>query len=318
MTLSAPFPWFGGKSRIAADVWPAFGGDCVNYVEPFFGSGAVLLARPEGFASVETVNDADGLLANFWRATRFAPKEVAYHADWPVNECDLHARHLWLLGQRDSLTERLMADDDFFDAKAAGWWVWGCCLWIGGGWCSGEGPWIANEEKSGLIHRKLPHAGNAGRGIHRKLPHAGSAGIDAWFSELSSRLRLVRVACGDWKRVTGPSVTHRHGLTAVFLDPPYGEGNVTYAAEDKTANVAADVRAWAEEMGERPDMRIVLCGYDGKPAPRGFRAVSWKARGGYGSQGDGAGRANSAREMLWLSPACVRGAQIPLFAEVGQ
>ncbi len=26
-------------------------------------------------------------------------------------------------------------DPDYFDAKIAGWWVWGQCLWIGGGWC---------------------------------------------------------------------------------------------------------------------------------------------------------------------------------------
>lgn len=57
-SLRAPFPWFGGKSRIASTVWDAFG-RVQNYVEPFFGSGAVLLARPrstwanaKGFAEV--------------------------------------------------------------------------------------------------------------------------------------------------------------------------------------------------------------------------------------------------------------------------
>ncbi len=38
-TLKAPFPWFGGKSRVAPDVWARFG-DVANYVEPFFGGGA--------------------------------------------------------------------------------------------------------------------------------------------------------------------------------------------------------------------------------------------------------------------------------------
>jgi len=42
-------PWFGGKSRAAHLVWAAFG-DVSNYVEPFFGSGAVLLAVPENRA----------------------------------------------------------------------------------------------------------------------------------------------------------------------------------------------------------------------------------------------------------------------------
>lgn len=43
--LRAPFPWFGGKSRAAPLVWSALG-DVANYVEPFAGSLAVLLARP--------------------------------------------------------------------------------------------------------------------------------------------------------------------------------------------------------------------------------------------------------------------------------
>jgi site-specific DNA-adenine methylase len=84
--VKAPFPWYGGKSRAAPIVWRAFG-DVPNYVEPFAGSMAVLLARPHE-PKVETVNDLDGLIANFWRATKAAPDEVAHWCDWPVNEAD--------------------------------------------------------------------------------------------------------------------------------------------------------------------------------------------------------------------------------------
>lgn len=45
--VRAPFPWFGGKSRAADLVWARFG-NVPNYVEPFAGSLAVLLARPRG------------------------------------------------------------------------------------------------------------------------------------------------------------------------------------------------------------------------------------------------------------------------------
>ena len=50
MTLKAPFPYFGGKSTIAHLVWERFG-RVNNYVEPFFGSGAVLLKRRHRSAS---------------------------------------------------------------------------------------------------------------------------------------------------------------------------------------------------------------------------------------------------------------------------
>jgi hypothetical protein len=89
--LKAPFPWFGGKSSVADLVWERFG-NVQNYVEPFFGSGAVLLNRPHA-PSTETVNDLDCLLANFWRALQHEPEAVAEYADNPVNEADQHARY---------------------------------------------------------------------------------------------------------------------------------------------------------------------------------------------------------------------------------
>lgn len=43
----------------------------------------------------------------------------------------------------------------------------------------------------------------------------------------------------------------------------------------------------------------------GHAMPERWQAVPWKARGGYGSQGNGQGRANAAREVLWFSPHCL-------------
>ena len=78
--LAAPFPWFGGKSKAAETVWPAFG-VVDNYVEPFAGSAAMLLAAPPDAARVETINDFDGFIANFWRAIAHDPDAVAHAAD---------------------------------------------------------------------------------------------------------------------------------------------------------------------------------------------------------------------------------------------
>jgi hypothetical protein len=51
-----------------------------------------------------------------------------------VNEADLHARHRWLVAEVE-FRERMRRDPEYFDAKIAGWWVWGICQWIGSGWC---------------------------------------------------------------------------------------------------------------------------------------------------------------------------------------
>jgi hypothetical protein len=323
-----PFVWFGGKSPVADLVWDALG-DVDNYVEPFFGSGAVLFLRPTP-GGIETVNDADGLLANFWRALQRDHEAVAEHADWPVTECDLHARHLWLLGQRERITDRLMGDPDFFDAKAAGWWVWGLNCWIGSGWCSGNGPWVCENGIITLrntgkgVNRQLPHLGNTGQGVNRQLPHLGDTGkgterrewLTGYLRDFSDRLRDVRVCCGDWSRVCGPSVTFKHGLTGVFLDPPYGEGanrtNGIYAKDCE--KVSTDVRLWAIEQGGNPEMRIVLAGYEGEHSmPKDWREFGWEAVGGYGLEGDGCGRKNKCRERLWFSPHCIAEKQMNLF-----
>jgi len=322
MTIRAPFSWFGGKSRVAAEVWRRFG-DVDNYVEPFFGSGAVLLARPHK-PHTETVNDADGLLCNFWRAIRANPAAVAEYAEWPVNENDLHARHVWLVERKESLQARLEGDPDFYDAKAAGWWVWGICCWIGSGWCSGNGPW-AVREVDGV--RQLVHLGG-GRGVNRKRVHLSGAGqgvnrkqsvIREWFEALAERLRYVRVCCGDWFRVCGPNVTFRHGITAVFLDPPYAD--TAARAGDlyrlDSLSVAHDVREWALANGNNPLMRIALCGYAGEHAmPSDWRCYAWKAIGGYGNQRRDKSNVNAKRERIWFSPHCLAQNDLPLFARV--
>lgn len=353
MNLKAPFPWFGGKSRVAHLVWDRFG-NCANYVEPFAGSLAVLLGRP-GTPQTETVNDLDCYLANFWRSISVDPESTAEASDWPVNEADLHARHLWLVNQLE-FRERMKTDPEYFDARIAGWWVWGISQWIGSGWCS-RPDWTGRtnagrvdrgiHRKRPMVHgghtgkgvhaanpgvpsqfgpsRKMPHlggghggqgrgittervSGNAGQGVNRQLPHLGDAGrgddpaasapggcgvpdngsgagvhadravaLYAYFAALADRLRRVRVCCGDWTRVLGPSVTSQA------------------------------VRQWAIENGGDPMLRIALCGYeDEHQMPMGWETVHWKAHGGYGSQAGDRGNENAKRERIWFSPHCLR------------
>lgn len=110
---------FGSKKTIASQVWQRLG-DVPNMVEPFFGSGAVLLNRPDWHTgTIETVNDKDGYVANFWRAVQHDPEQTAYHADNPVNENDLHARHAWLLTRKDGLAAKLEGDPDYYEPKIA-------------------------------------------------------------------------------------------------------------------------------------------------------------------------------------------------------
>jgi DNA adenine methylase len=311
--LDAPFPYFGGKSRVSAEVWSRFGAvDC--YVEPFFGSGAVLLGRPGGGPhNVETVNDLDGHLVNFWRATKSSPDAVAEFADWPVSETDLHARHLVLVEQRESLTERLLTDPEFYDARLAGWWVWGASCWIGQGWCSGGGPWVreggrmVKRDGGGGVTRQLPLLGTSGQGLNALRAYdPDGARLNGWMRSLSQRLRRVRIACGSWGRVLTPSVTTGHGLAAVFLDPPYTAGNMDYSAGGMGLGLADEVRAWCLENGSRRDLRVAICGHGSEHSAlesEGWTRYEWKQRPGRGVTDDALERAES--ETVWFSPACI-------------
>lgn len=132
--ITLPYAWFGGKRMVANKIWQVFG-DVDHYIEPFFGGGAVFWLRPPDHKNrIETVNDLNGYISNFLRAVQAAPDAVARWSDYPTIEIDLHARHDWLVKQMP-LLEELIKDPTWYDAKIAGWWLWGINNWIGSGWC---------------------------------------------------------------------------------------------------------------------------------------------------------------------------------------
>ena len=319
--LAAPFPYFGGKRRAALRIWQALG-DPAGYVEPFAGSAAVLLARPAFTGRrVETLNDADGWLVNCWRAIQLSPDAVAAAAWGPVAEIDYHARLAWLQGRRTpDLVAWLEGDPEAHDAKAAGWWLYVLACGIGDPF--GPGPWrvvdghlrklphLGNAGRG--VNRELPHLGDAGRGVNRALPHLGDAGrgqLEGYMRQLADRLRRVRITCGSWERVVKPSVTRSgtggDGVRAVFLDPPYATSGNLYA--ESSEGVAVAVRDWC--MTAPREMRVILCGYDTEHddlLAKGWAVTEGKAGGGAGYSTNGL---NGRRERLWLSPACIGSQQ---------
>lgn len=303
--LHAPFPYFGGKGGVASRVWDALG-DVDAYLEPFFGSGAVLLSRPE-VRGREIVNDLDGLLCNFWRAVIQDPDAVVDACYFQVNETEMHARHLHLLSQKDDLTQRLMADPEYYDAKLAGYWVYGMSCWVGSGWCSGNGPWGLND-KGELIKKHKP-------GINRKIPRVTdnvgvfsvrAKNIRDYLSLLQQRLFRVKVLCGDWKRSVTSGVQHKSKSIGVFLDPPYGESRGTGLYTHDSLSLYQEVTRWCLD---NPHLRIVLAGYEGEHntlEEQGWRKEAWVARGGYGNQSKTKENTNRRQERLWFSPACIQ------------
>jgi hypothetical protein len=229
-----------------------------------------------------------------------------------VAEIDYHARLAWLQQRRTpDLVAWLEGDPEAHDAKAAGWWLYVVACGIGDPF--GPGPWRVVD---GHL-RKLPHLGNAGRGVNRELPHLGNAGrgqLESYMGQLADRLRRVRITCGSWERVVKPSVTRSgtggDGSRAIFLDPPYATSGDLYAHVD--VDVALAVRQWCTTAPR--EQRIILCGYDTEHddlLTHGWTVTEGKAGSGAGYNTNGL---NGRRERLWLSPACIGSEQPDLFA----
>ena len=333
-TLTAPFPAVGGKATVADIVWPRLG-DPNKYAEPFAFSAAMLLRRPTT-PRLEVINDANYYVANFWRAVKCDPDAVTAHADYPIIEADVHARHAYMVQSADAEAfRRRMADDpDYYDAKFAGWWCWGLSQWIAGAFCEYSSGRRPNRQRPGVILN----------GVHKNIALKTCAErtewLTGWMRRLADRLRTVTVCCGEWRRICdSPSTLHAQAPTAVFLDPPYalsvprlqawiealetgGEGPAKDAggnragalyANDAAQDVdklVAEVHWWCRQRGADPRIRIALCGYEGEHdalESLGWSVVAWKTQGGYSNQRKSGANENKYRERIWFSPACATG-----------
>lgn len=278
-------------------VWSAIGAGVEHYIEPFFGSGAVLLKRPRWNQKLtETVNDASGFVCNAWRGIQFNPDEVARWCDWPVNHADLMARKKRLIKEEGWLLKNLVEDDKWCDSELAGYWIWCASSWIG------DGMRRLNQ---------IPNIGSHGEGVHA-LSRRNR--LQKVFQQLSNRLRHVRVVCGDWKRVCGGDWQDTFWNTVgMFFDPPYGVEDRSQGIYEKdNLNTAKELEAWCLERGDRKNYRIVIAGYDieyKELVAAGWTTHQWKAQGGYSNiaKSEGTqGSKNKYRETLFFSPHCLK------------
>lgn len=330
MNLKAPFSYFGGKGMIADFVWQ-YMGDPKQYIEPFFGSGAVLLKRPQSKHKklYEIANDKDGHVCNVWRAIRSAPDAVAEWCDWPVNHADLNARRKAIISAESDLLERLQENPEYYDPKLAGYWVYSASCWIGSGLTRPDAiPDLACDRG---INSQIPHLTH-NRGINSKRPHltcdrginssssdfqgydwdsrtrSTTSNITTWLHALAARLRHVKIVCGDWTRVCGGNWQDGNKPVGMFFDPPYAtsyRNNNIYHHESLT--VGKDVEAWCLERGKNQNYRIVVCGYEDEYSSLvddGWQVHTWKTTGGYANRAS-KGSENRFRERLFISPHCV-------------
>lgn len=197
MKIKAIAPWFGGKRTLAPDIVRALGTHSA-YWEPFCGSLAVLLAKPE--SSHETVNDLHGDLINLARVISDDRYEVL---------CDRLSRVLCDERRRDESIDLLRGTEDPID-RAFHYFI---INWFGRNGFSGT----VGNDKSSFAVRWTPNGGHGGQ----RFASAVNS-IPAWHE----RLRRVTILQRDAFEVIAK--IDDHPKVAIYCDPPYFEKAARY------------------------------------------------------------------------------------------
>jgi len=181
--MKPPFTYFGGKTSIA-DRIVAMLPRHVHYVEPFAGSLAVLLAKQP--SPMETVNDLDGDLMNFWRILRDRPAELE-------RACALtpHSRTEYLACYEPTT-------DDLERARR---------VWVN-----------LTQGRGGQMKRTGWRFYQDPRGSHSSMPEYLASYVSRLYPA-AQRLASVSLECASAAEIIRGY--GRHPETLIYADPPY-------------------------------------------------------------------------------------------------
>lgn len=199
--LGGLLPWFGAKRTLAPHIVAELG-DHAEYVEPFMGSAAVLLAKPP--AKLEVANDLHGGVTTLARVLRDEEPAKRLHA--------MVYRTLMSQGVFDDaaeLVEQADAGEDIDPVLVA--WAWLVVSWQGRNGTAGT---------TGAQKFTVRFTTTGGSSIVRWRRVADS--IEAWHE----RLRWVAITQADAFELID-NLADRSGL-AIYADPPYLEKGASY------------------------------------------------------------------------------------------
>jgi len=205
--MRSAFPYIGGKTRLADWVTNQLPNH-TTYVEPFGGSGAVLLNKPR--SKVEIFNDADSDVVTFFRVAREARGELA---EWCRNTPFSEQLH-------DEWADQFFAGDrPKDDVEHAGRWLF-----------------LRYSQYAGKVSRKS--------GFKRESPAdaKGSRNARNWTNAperiemVAERFRGVSIAHEDYATVVE---RYDHPETVFYVDPPYFGKENLYQEDAPHEEIAA-------------------------------------------------------------------------------
>ncbi|MEB3022981.1 MULTISPECIES: DNA adenine methylase [Mycolicibacter] len=252
-----PMAYYGGKTRLAERIvalLPAH----EHYIEPFTGSMSVLLAKRPSL--IETVNDLDGDLMNFWRMLRERPEDL-------VRVCALtpHSR------LEHDLAYQGPAPDDLERARRT--WV------------------RISQGRTGTLRKTGWRYYIAPAGTATSMPEYLSAYVDR-MAAAAERLHHVSLECRP-----GIEVIEAYGAVetaCLYVDPPYLGSTRTrnYNVEMRSESQHAELL----EAVQAARASVVLSGY---ASPLYDRALADWDRVEISSATGQGGTQRARKEVIW-------------------
>lgn len=303
-TARSPFPWFGGKQKLADDILALFPAHNV-YVEVFGGGGSVILSKSP--STLDVYNDVDDGLVCFFQCLRDEPERlVALLELTPYSRSEWQrCRETWTDSSLDPVERArrwyVVASQSFGGMVAHGREGWGATLRAAGG----PAGWKADRHPNGERHHGRGWGGERLGRMHLSRAASTANRIDnIW--RFVERMRLVQIENLDWRACID---RYDHADTLFYLDPPYvpttrraGGYNHELTAEDH----ADLVRCVLEMEGV-----AIVSGYDHElyeplVSRGGFTCHEFSVWSTAGRRSEDAAR-DKRVEVVWASPRAAHG-----------
>lgn len=232
-SINAIAPWFGGKRTLAPKVVSQLGKHTA-YWEPFCGSMAVLIAKPQ--CTMETVNDLHGDLINLARCIQHDTISVDLFSRLSRVACseELHRQ----AAERHRARGNAPSGEPDID-RAVDYFL---CSWLGRNGVAGT-----SSYNQGFCRRFTKNGGHAAK----RFVSAVESIPDWWH-----RLRNVTILNGDGFELL-ERIEDANGV-AIYCDPPYLVKGAKYLHDFD----CDDHRRLAELLRRFKKTRIVVSYYD--------------------------------------------------------